>query len=263
MEKINVTISETVLSIINNDACVYFPTENSKSGKPSINGLLNRIIPSLLDVRKERRAKIESLIKKKGSLSAFDPKTEKRILAALEETFDSVYFDDDENYRSAGQLSIRPLNENQAAFDEIADDEARIMGVSVSACFSSMLNEYTRLPEYKRQQVIFYKALKLFHTAVDKHMLYCCRVDGSQIKLFPLVSKVVYSPEQYNVISGLSADGKDTLEVLNVKDIEAPYLSDGEFASDYKGKEREAKDFLDANLYTLKSEYKLSEWRKR
>ena len=58
MEKINVTISETVLSIITNDACVYFPAENSKSGRPNINGLLNRIIPSLLDVRKERRAKI-------------------------------------------------------------------------------------------------------------------------------------------------------------------------------------------------------------
>lgn len=261
MEKINVTISETVLSIINNDACVYFRNEDSKSGKPNTNGLLNIILPSLLDIRKERRAKMEKLIKKKGSLSAFDPPAAKKILTELEETFDSVYFDDDDNYRTAGQLSIRPLNENQAAFDEIAYDEARIMGSSVSACFSSMLNEYTRLPEYKRQQVIFYKTLKLFHKAADKHMLYCCRIDESQIKLFPLISKVIYSPKQYNVISGLSADGQDTLEVFDVRDIEAPYILDGEFEPDFKDKEREATDFLDANLYSLKSEYQSDEWR--
>ncbi|MCI2068795.1 MAG: hypothetical protein LKJ88_04390 [Bacilli bacterium] len=262
MDKINVTISETVLSVLNNDACKYFPLKYLKKGRPNINGLLNSIIPSLLDIRKERRAKIENLIERKSALG-LNSELFRKMLVDLEEIFDSVYFDDEEDYKTAGQLSVRPLNENLAVFDEIAMNEARIMDTSVSSCFRSMLNEYSRLPEYKRQQIIFYKSLKNFYFAVENQRLYCFRANGIKVEMIPLVSKALNGPVQDNIIAGILSDGKDTLAIFSINDIEAPYVLKDEKNESIKEIIKEADDFIECNLYNLKAEYKSEEWRSK
>ena len=59
-DKIKVKVSSFVANILEIDALRFGFTKNGKSNK---NGLLNKLIPTLVEVRKERRSQIENILK--------------------------------------------------------------------------------------------------------------------------------------------------------------------------------------------------------
>ena len=83
-DKIKVKISSFVVNILENDALRFGFTKNDKSNK---NALLNKLIPVLVAVRKERRNEIEYVLKEE-----FQREDGENIYNAVNTVIDKVYF---------------------------------------------------------------------------------------------------------------------------------------------------------------------------
>ena len=156
-DKIKVKISSFVANILENDALRFGFTKNGKSNK---NALLNKLIPTLVEVRKARRNKIESILK-----NEYCRKDSESIYNAVNTVIDEVYFNDAELNVLDEYIWIRPSKETMPVYDEIETSEILITAQEVSVYIRGLLNEYSRFPQYKREILVFDRELDVFSEA--------------------------------------------------------------------------------------------------
>lgn len=156
-DKIKVKISSFVANILENDALRFGFIKNDKSNK---NALLNKLIPTLVEVRKARRNEIEYVLKEE-----YGREDTENIYNAVNTIIDKVYFSDAELNVLDEYIWIRPAKETMATYDEIETSETLITAQDLSVYIRGLLNEYSRLPQYKREMLVFDKELDIFSDA--------------------------------------------------------------------------------------------------
>lgn len=156
-DKIKVKISSFVANILENDALRFGFIKNDKSNK---NALLNKLIPTLVEVRKARRNEIEYVLKEE-----YGREDTENIYNAVNKVIDKVYFSDAELNVLDEYIWIRPAKETMATYDEIETSETLITAQDLSVYIRGLLNEYSRLPQYKREMLVFDKELDIFSNA--------------------------------------------------------------------------------------------------
>lgn len=156
-DKIKIKISSFVANILENDALRFGFTKNGKSNK---NALLNKLIPTLVEVRKARRSEIENILK-----NEYCREDSENIYNAVNTVIDKVYFSDDELNVLDEYIWIRPSRENACVYDEIETSETLLTAQDVSVYIRGLLNEYSRLPQYKREVLVFDSELDVFSDA--------------------------------------------------------------------------------------------------
>lgn len=163
MDKIKIKVSSFVANILENDALRYGFTKNGKSNK---NALLNKLIPVLVEVRKARRSEIERILK-----DEYNRKDSEKIYNAVNTVIDRVYFNDARLSFLEEYIWIRPSKDAATAFDEIETSETQITAQEVPVYIRGLLNEYSRLPQYKREALAFDKELDIFSEACDTEQI--------------------------------------------------------------------------------------------
>lgn len=162
-DKIKVKVSNFVANIIENDALCFGFIKNDKSNR---NALLNKLIPTLVEARKTRRNEIENILK-----NEYNRDDSENIYNAVNTVIDRVYFSDEELNDLEEYIWIRPSKEAMATFDEIQSSEIFITAQEISVYIRGLLNEYSRLPQYKREVLTFDKEIDIFATACSEHQI--------------------------------------------------------------------------------------------
>lgn len=163
MEKIKIKVSSFVANILENDALRFNFTKNEKSNK---NALLNKLIPTLVEVRKARRNEIEDILK-----NEYNREDSENIYNAVNTVIDRVYFNGERLNTLDEYIWIRPNKDTIATFDEIETSETIITAQEIPVYIRGILNEYARLPQYKREMLTFDKELDIFYYACLSHQI--------------------------------------------------------------------------------------------
>lgn len=156
-EKIKLKVSSFVANILEIDALSF---EFIKNGKSNKNALLNKLIPTLVEVRKERRNQIETILS-----DEYNRTDSEDIYNAVNTVIDRVYFNDENLGELYEYIWIRPSKDNFSVFDEIETSEILITAQELSVYIRGLLNEYCMLPFYKREALVFDRELDRFSTA--------------------------------------------------------------------------------------------------
>lgn len=164
-DKIKIKVSSFVANILENDALRFGLIKNGKANK---NALLNKLIPTLVEVRKARRNEIENILK-----NEYNRDDSENIYNAVNTVIDKVYFEDEELNILDEYIWIRPSKETLTTYDEIETSETLITAQELSVYIRGLLNEYSRLPQYKREILVFDKELDIFSDACyTRHILH-------------------------------------------------------------------------------------------
>lgn len=156
-DSFKIRISHFAYMVLDYDAGIYgFIHKNEES---NINGLINKLIPILLEKRKERRNLIHDTLDEALEFR-FDEKKSDKLRSYLDAIMDKTYFAGEE-YDSdrSEEIWIRPSQKNAEIFDEIKDSETEICQLNRSDYLRSLLNEYVRLPQFRREQILFSQEL--------------------------------------------------------------------------------------------------------
>ena len=156
-EKIKIKVSSFLSNVLENDAYRFGFMKNGKSNK---NALLNKLIPTLVEIRKLRRDEIDYIL-----TNEYNRDDSERIYSAVNTVIDRVYFRDAELDELEEYIWIRPSKDKLDVFDEIQRSEVKITALETSAYIRGLLNEYVRLPQYKREMLVFDKELDIFDEA--------------------------------------------------------------------------------------------------
>lgn len=162
-DKIKIKVSLFVANILENDALRFGFMKNGKSNK---NALLNKLIPTLVEVRKARRNEIEEIL-----TNEYNRKDGEKIYSAVNTVIDKVYFNGEELNVLEEYIWIRPTKEAMPCYDEIETSEVLITAQEISVYIRGLLNEYSRLPQYKREMLTFDKELDAFANACETHQI--------------------------------------------------------------------------------------------
>jgi hypothetical protein len=215
-EKIKVKVSNFVSLILDNDAQIFgFVKKDETSNK---NALLNKLIPNLLKLRKERRERIKEILQ-------YDYQREdaEEIYECVNTVIDEVYFSDDELDTLEYNLWIRPNKESLAAFDEIEDCELEITALDMSSYIRGLLNEYSRFPQYKRQEIVFKEEIAIIDEACNESNILCFRYEGVSYKVFAYWHLYNYTDENDNYIVAYDIETQE-ISCFFIEKIETPYL---------------------------------------
>lgn len=191
-EKLKIKVSSFVANILENDALRFGFIKNNKSSK---NALLNKLIPTLLAVRKERRSEIERILK-----DEFNRKDSENIYSAVNTVVDRVYFNNAELNILDEYIWLRPSKFNKSIFNEIETSEAHITAQDVSVYVRALLNEYSCLPQYKRELLVFDNEMDIFSDACSMHQItyFTDSKTDTLHKVFPFDYRYGYLYEQEN-----------------------------------------------------------------
>ena len=191
LDKIKVRISRFVYMITYNDA-VTFGFRN-KNGDPNINGFLNKLLPTLFDRRRARSmALFDEIIATCEGVNRDDIG---KIQDIVDRVVDKVYFPDAELGSLLAEIWIRPTKKNQLVFMEMAS-EAPLADYSFSTYLRSLLNEYCKLPQYKREHLVFDREFQAFFDAMDREEEISILVNGKKINGFPINYVVGFADDQ-------------------------------------------------------------------
>ncbi len=160
-DKIKVKISSFVANVLENDALCFGFMKNNKANK---NALLNKLIPTLVEVRKARRNEIEYVLK-----NEYRRDDTENIYNAVNTVIDKVYFRDEELNVLDEYIWLRPWKEAMTIYEEIETSETVITAQEISVYIRGLLNEYSRFPQYKREVFVFDKELDVFSDACYTH----------------------------------------------------------------------------------------------
>ncbi len=193
VDKIKIRVSPFVSNIIENDALCFGFTKNEKSNK---NALLNKLIPTLLATKKAKREAIEKKLK-----FEYNRMDAENIYNAVNMVIDQVYFNDGELNDLTEEIWIRPSKNAMSTFNEIENSEIKITAQELSVYIRGLLNEYCRLPAYKREQLIFDQELDVFYDAsISGQILHFTdKETGEQYKVLAAHTYYGYTSDQTNV----------------------------------------------------------------
>ena len=157
MDKIKIKVSSFVANILENDALRFGFVKNDKSNK---NALLNKLIPTLVEIKKFRRLETERIL-----LCEYNRQDAESIFNAVNTINDRVFFKDEELNCLDEYIWIRPTKEKMVYFDEIESFETHITAQETAVYIRGLLNEYSRLPQYKREVLVFDEEIDEFSKA--------------------------------------------------------------------------------------------------
>ena len=213
---VKIKVSDFVYNILHNDA-EKFEFINYKN-EPNLNGLLNKLIPNLLDYRKLRRAETHRVLE-----NEFMHKDADKIYESVNTIIDRVYFSDAVLGDLEENIWFRPSVKNIAVFNEIADSETIITAQSTSTYIRSLLNEYACLPEYKREQLLFNYEMYCSIQACETGRLLHANLGGKSIQIFAFDYVYEYTYKQSNLLIGYDLTNK-IIGAIPLYKIKAPYL---------------------------------------
>lgn len=214
-DKIKVKISSFVANILENDALCFGFTKNDKSNK---NALLNKLIPTLVEVRKTRRDEIEHVLKYE-----YRREDTENIYNAVNTVIDKVYFNDDELNILDEYIWIRPSKETKQVYDEIETSEILITAQEISVYIRGLLNEYSRLPQYRREMLVFDKELDIFSDACCSRNILHFREKETNEKhkafAFNYYYGYLYDQTNYCVIYDINENKIKAIPLHSIQDI--------------------------------------------
>ena len=214
-DKIKVKLSSFVSNILENDALRFGFIKNDKSNK---NALLNKLIPTLVEVRKARRNEIEYVLKEE-----YGRKDTESIYNAVNTVIDKVYFSDAELNVLDEYVWIRPSRETLATYDEIETSETHITAQELSVYIRGLLNEYSRFPQYKREILVFDKELDVFSDACYTRNILHFRDKESNKRYkafaFNYYYGYLYDQTNYCVIYDINEKKIKSVPLSNIQDI--------------------------------------------
>lgn len=179
-DSFKIRISHFAYMVLDYDAGIYgFIHKNEES---NINGLLNKLIPILLEKRKERRSLIHDTLDEALEFR-FDEKKSDKLRSYLDSIMDKTYFAGEE-YDSdcSEEIWIRPSQNNAEIFDEITDSETEICQLNRSDYLRGLLNEYVRLPQFRREQILFSKELNKLVDSIHNDNVCSFKYDDEKYK---------------------------------------------------------------------------------
>ncbi len=214
-DKIKIKVSLFVADILENDALRFGFTKNEKSNK---NALINKLIPTLVEVRKTRRNSIESILK-----NEYCREDAENIYNAVNTVIDKVYFNDTQLNVLEEYIWIRPSKETVAVYDEIQTSETHITGQEISVYIRGLLNEYSRFPQYKREMLVFDKELDVFSDACNtRNILHFRNAEtGKRYKVFAFYwcYGYLYDQTNYCVIYNINEKKIESIPLCLIQDI--------------------------------------------
>lgn len=216
-DKIKVKISSFVANILENDALCFGFVKNNKSNK---NALLNKLIPTLVEVRKARRSEIEYMLK-----NEYRREDAEDIYSAVNTVIDKVYFNDAELNVLDEYIWIRPSKEAKATYDEIETSETYITAQDLSVYIRGLLNEYSRFPQYKREIFVFDEELDVFSDACyTRNILHFRDKETNKrykVFAFSYYYGYLYDQTNYCVIYDINDKTIKSIPLHNIQDIYA------------------------------------------
>ncbi len=214
-DKIKVKISSFVADVLENDALRFGFTKNERSNK---NALLNKLIPTLVEVRKARRNEIEYVLKEE-----YQRKDTEDIYNAVNTVIDKVYFSDAELNVLDEYVWIRPSKETISTYDEIETSEAIITAQEISVYIRGLLNEYSRFPQYKREMLVFDRELDIFSEACYTRNILHFRDKETNKRhkafAFDYYYGYLYDQTNYCVIYDINEKKIISIPLYNIQDI--------------------------------------------
>jgi hypothetical protein len=215
MDKIKVKVSSFVANILENDTLRFGFTKSDKSNK---NALLNKLIPTLVEVRKARRNEIEYVLKEE-----YGREDTESIYNAVNTVIDKVYFNDAELNVLDEYIWIRPSKGTMHVYDEIETSETCITAQEVSVYIRGLLNEYSRFPQYKREMLVFDKELDVFSDACYKQNIVHFRDKETNKRYkafaFDYFYGYAYQQANYCVIYDINENKIKAIPLCNIQDI--------------------------------------------
>ena len=197
-EKFKIRVSDFLKETLDLDAKSFgFVKEN---GEANFNLFLNKLIPNLLELKKERRTKILGYAINSFKIDKNDYSKAEDIINGLNSIYDEIYFTDAELDKLNQVLWIRPTKENLAVFDEIMENETDITGLDASSYIRNMLNEFSRFPRYKKEQITFSKECELACLARESERILKFRYDGELKRAYVFACVYDYLSNQGNYI---------------------------------------------------------------
>lgn len=199
-EKTKIKVSSFVMDILDNDAQAFgFIKSNNDS---NINGLLNKLIPTLLEVKKLERTRLIE------AANIFDSSEAEKFCEFADMVFDSVYFYDAELENLESYIWIRPSEKTRAVFDEIVKSELPKAAVELSVYIRRLLNRYVRFPQYKREALVFDSEFEAFCEACENgHIIHFRHNDKIQT-VFAYNYIYGYGQIQENYLLGYDIENK-------------------------------------------------------
>lgn len=214
-DKIKVKLSSFVANILENDALRFGIIKNQKSNK---NALLNKLIPTLVWVRKERRSQIEHILEKE-----YCREDSERIYSAVNTVIDKVYFSDENLNDLEEYIWIRPSKKIKYVYDEIETSETIITAQEISVYIRGLLNEYSRLPQYKRETLVFDNELDIFSGACYNQNIIHFTEKETQKKYkafaFAYYYGYLYDQTNYCIIYDINENVIKSIPLYNIQDI--------------------------------------------
>lgn len=197
-EKFKIRVSDFLKESLDLDAKSFgFVKEN---GEANFNLFLNKLIPNLLELKKERRAKILNYAINAFEIEGNDYSRAEDIINGLNSIYDEIYFTDAELDKLNQVVWIRPTKETIAVFDEIMESETEITGLDTSSYIRNMLNEFSRFPRYKKEQITFSKECELTCLARESGRVLKFRYDGELKRAYVFACVYDYLAIQGNYI---------------------------------------------------------------
>lgn len=192
-----IDISNFILNIIENDAQNFKFIK--KDNTSNISGYLNRLFPNMLKIRKLRRETMENEL---NSIFALENKAVmNRTKKYLSTVLDKVYFTNEESEDLDEEIWVRVKKHLIPIFDEIDEEEKMIAQLTTSELLRSFLNEYCRLPQYKREQIIFYDELNIIFDVMRTDKVINLEYNEKKYSVIVNDHIIKYLNEQANYIS--------------------------------------------------------------
>lgn len=214
-DKIKIKVSSFVANILENDALRFGFMKNGQSNK---NALLNKLIPTLVEVRKTRRTEIEDILK-----NEYTREDSENIYNAVNTVIDRVYFEDEELNVLDEYIWIRPSKETIATYDEIETSETIITAQEIPVYIRGLLNEYSRLPQYKREILTFNSELEIFANAYDTRQIlhFKDKETGERYKAFAFgyYYGYLYDQTNYCIIYDINNKKIKAIPLYRIQDI--------------------------------------------
>ena len=214
-DKIKIKVSSFVANILENDALRFGFMKNGRANK---NALLNKLIPTLVEVRKARRNEIEDILK-----NEYNREDSESIYNAVNTVIDRVYFEDEELNVLDEYIWIRPSKETMVTYDEIQTSETLITAQELPVYIRGLLNEYARLPQYKREVLTFNSELGIFSNAcATRQILHCKDKDtGERYKAFAFgyYYGYLYDQTNYCIIYDINHKKIKAIPLYRIQDI--------------------------------------------
>ena len=212
-DKLKIRISPFVGRVIENDAQAFgFIKADNTSNK---NALLNRVISQMLKFRQEKREQAAKV------LTTIDKSNVDSFLRMTNKLYDDVYYSEEELSDLSDEIWIRPSKETVNDFEEIARNELISFGCDVSVYIRGMLNEYSRMSQYKRQNIVFREELLKMRHAIESGTVMSFRYDGAYCKVYAYDYSYGYLPDQSNYLIAYDIE-REVIRAFELSKLDCP-----------------------------------------